>query len=858
MKSFRVLGLSILVFIISLMTACGGGGSKPPAPPAPLTITTQLVPTATVNIVYNFFIQASGGTGTYTWTLTKGSLPPGLRLDSGFGEITGTATTFGVYSFTVQVTDGAGAMATKDLTMTVEGVILITCNSCATGTSQLPYGNPGVAYSATLSATGGQLPLTWCVVETTGCDNGSQGGLPPGLTIASNSDGTATISGTPTTPGTPKTFTVQVSDSEGVVSRASANLTITIFDLAPKTLPNATLNTPYNQSLIAIGGIAPWTWTLTGSLPPGLSFGTCIRKQTPNCAITGTPTQVGTTSFTVTVTDGETPPASATATISITVGPLATNGTLSGTYAIAFNGYKNGNPFIMAGSIIADGNGNITSGKLDYNDGSGEPNDPNGCLRNPVCPIPQTIQSGSTYDLTTGDGLGTMTLSTIDGLGNPHTFQFSIAVSGQACVPNVSLSSCGRLIENDPQMYGSGVLKVQDPVYFLIETGNRNSFLPGNFALSASGVDQSGSRYAAAGAIGFNPGTLVDIDCNGNGWGLDGCPLDTNDNGNGGSGTTLYDPFKGQFSANVDAVTGRGSYVNLTYPNHTGTVCGVPQGSICGYVYYIVNYAEMIWISTDPQQKSGSPYADLTSWSGFRQKSSASGWTLSSIGPSNIMELTANDGGKADVTTGLLTSDLVGNGTFTSDENDGGTINSQAAAPGTFTLGTSGNKTGQVILNGFPQFGAGGGVMYLWSGNAGNGGYFVGTDARVTAGTMETQLPPPPGASFSNASVSGNYAGGTASPVLAAITNSVTYLHADGASPNGSASGLQFTSGPGGVTGPVAVTLTYQVDATGRGVVLDQTGNQYGFLYVVSPNKFAMVPTGNNPALNIFITGQPD
>ena len=55
------------------------------------------------------------------------------------------------------------------------------------------------------------------------------------------------------------------------------------------------------------------------------------------------------------------------------------------------------------------------------------------------------------------------------------------------------------------------------------------------------------------------------------------------------------------------------------------------------------------------------------------------------------------------------------------------------------------------------------------------------------------------------------------------------------------------------------LTLTYQVDATGRGVVTDQTtGNQYGFLYVVSPNKFALVPTGNNPALNIFITGQPD
>jgi hypothetical protein len=475
-----------------------------------------------------------------------------------------------------------------------------------------------------------------------------------------------------------------------------------------------------------------------------------------------------------------------------------------------------------------------------------------------VCPIAQIIQSpGSTYDLSAGNGLGTMTLSTIDGSGNPHTFQFTISVSGTACVASRSLSSCGRLIEDDPQMYGSGVLKVQDPTYFVIETGNPNSFLPGNFALSASGVDQGGNRYAAAGAIGFNPATLVDIDCNGNGWGLDGCPLDTNDNGNGGSGATVYDPFKGQFSANVDSVTGRGFFVNLTFPNHTGSVCGVlgTGGALCGYVYYVVNYAEMIMISTDPQQKSGNPFADLTLWSGFRQKASATGWSVASIGAANIMELTANDGGKADVTTGLLTSDQAGNGTFTSDENDGGTLNPQTGAPGTFTLGASGSKTGQFIVGGFPQFGTGGAVVYLWNGNGGTGGYFVGTDAKVTAGTMEPQLAPPPGTSFSNAFVSGNYAGGTASPVIAAITNSVTYLHADGA---GNGTGSQYTSGPNGANGPNPITLTYQVDATGRGVVLDQSGNQYGFLYVVSPNKFAMVPTGNNPALNIFITRQPD
>lgn len=850
MKSYRGLALSILAMMISVMlAACGGGGGSKPAPPAALTITSTVLPKGSVNVAYSVYIQASGGTGTYTFAITSGTLPTGLSFTNQTGQISGTPTAEGVSNFTVQVTDSSNATATANLSITIQGVLILSCDNCAQGTDELPYGNPGVTYSQTLSVTGGQAPYTWCVIESTGtCDNGSQGALPPGLTLTTNSSGQAVISGTPTTPGTPTSFTVQVTDSETPASNGTMALTLTIFDLGPKSLPNGQLNTPYNQNVTAIGGIAPYTWTLTGSLPQGLNFATCIKSQHPSCAITGTPTQVGTTSFTLTVTDGETSPASATATVSITIGPLATNGTLNGQYAISFSGFKNGNPFLMVGSVAADGNGNITSGEIDYNDGSGEPYNRSQCLGNPVCPIAQVVQTGSTYSLATGNGLGTMILNTVDSAGSPHTYDFNIEVSGNGCVAGRTLSSCGRLIETDPAMYGSGELKVQDTTYFQI-----NTFFPGNFALLTNGQDSSGNRYAAVGAVGTNPGTLVDIDCDGNGWGLTGCPLDTNDNGNNGSGATVSDPFRGQFSSTMDSTTGRGTYVNMTYPNHTGSVCGVPSGTLCGYVYYVVNYAELIMMSTDPQQVSGAPFADLTLWQGYRQKSSATGWELSSLNAGNILSLTANDGGKADVTTGLLAADLAGNGTLTSDENDGGTLTHQTQAAGTYAVGTSGNKTGQFILSGFPQFGAGGAVMYMWSGNGGNGAYIVGTDTKVTAGTMELQLPAPPGTGFSDSFVNGNYSGGTLWPMIAAITNSVTYLHADGI---GNAFGTQDTSGSGG-TGTNNLTLTYAVDQYGRGTV-NSGGNPYGFLYVVSPNKFVLTPTGNNPALNIFITGQPN
>lgn len=61
-------------------------------------------------------LQASGGTGPYTWAGT--GMPPGLSV-SPQGVITGNNTTAGNYNFTVQVTDSTGATATASKAMTV-------------------------------------------------------------------------------------------------------------------------------------------------------------------------------------------------------------------------------------------------------------------------------------------------------------------------------------------------------------------------------------------------------------------------------------------------------------------------------------------------------------------------------------------------------------------------------------------------------------------------------------------------------------------------------------------------------------------------------------------------------------------
>jgi hypothetical protein len=211
------------------------------------------------------------------------------------------------------------------------------------------------------------------------------------------------------------------------------------------------------------------------------------------------------------------------------------------------------------------------------------------------------------------------------------------------------------------------------------------------------------------------------------------------------------------------------------------------------------------------------------------------------------MELNAVDpnGGTplADVTPGFLVSNGAGSATLNTDENDGGTLNLQQSSPGTYAIDSEGQKTGRVTFSGFTtQFGTTPPVLYLFGSNF---AFVVGTDAKVTSGVLEPQS----GSPFSNSSVANIYAGGSISPVLTGVTNSVTDLIANG----GGITATQYTSGPGGPTGPNGLTLTYSVDNTGRAVVT-QNGNQYGILYVVSPTKFILLPVGTAPALNVFVS----
>lgn len=246
----------------------------------PLTITTPTIPASVQGHPYSASLAATGGIPPYTWSVSFGSLPPGLTLAAGTGEIGGTPSAAGTFSFTIKVTDSQNNTATRAFNLTLAPALSIEG-------AVLPTALVGTPYSHELSASGGRAPYTWSVTSGT---------LPDGLSLNS----TGGLAGVPTAAGT-YTFTVMVTDSTAEPQTATQELTLRV--VAPLVspggaLPDGVQGISYSAALVVSGGTEPYNWSVTkGALPPGLSL------DPVSGTITGTPATPGEYSFTVRTTD---------------------------------------------------------------------------------------------------------------------------------------------------------------------------------------------------------------------------------------------------------------------------------------------------------------------------------------------------------------------------------------------------------------------------------------------------------------------------------------------------------------------------------------------------------------------------
>ncbi len=98
-------------------TSGSGGGSSTGTGTTlvPLAIGTEQLSASLVNASYNGTLSATGGQGTYTWSVVSGTLPAGLSLDAKTGAITGTPKQTGLTKVTIGVTDASGKTVSKEL-----------------------------------------------------------------------------------------------------------------------------------------------------------------------------------------------------------------------------------------------------------------------------------------------------------------------------------------------------------------------------------------------------------------------------------------------------------------------------------------------------------------------------------------------------------------------------------------------------------------------------------------------------------------------------------------------------------------------------------------------------------------------
>jgi hypothetical protein len=229
---------------------------------------------ATVCTPYCQKISATGCTGPYK--LSAGTLPPGLTFDAATGDLCGTPEKPGTYTISVTATGALGctARATYHLEVSCPAITIDPV---------LPDANACVYYQHEFPAAGCNGPYVFTANPET---------LPDGLTLSAG----GVLSGFPTTPGD-YAFDIIATAKDcppavvHVHLRVLCNVTI-----SPQSLPGGYLGVSYAASLTASCGTPPYVFTLlAGAPPPGVTL--------VNETLSGIPTALGCSTFTIRATD---------------------------------------------------------------------------------------------------------------------------------------------------------------------------------------------------------------------------------------------------------------------------------------------------------------------------------------------------------------------------------------------------------------------------------------------------------------------------------------------------------------------------------------------------------------------------
>ncbi len=624
------------------------------------------------------------------------------------------------------------------------------------------------------------------------------------------------------------------------------------------SLASGQTSTAYSATLSATGGVAPYSWTVkSGTLPAGLSLSTAG-------VIAGTPTAAGAANVTVQVSDSETMPQTAVSgslTLAISGGTLKITSTTAdpGTVGTAYNFQLTASggvpPYtwaVASGSTLPAGLALSSAGVV-----SGTPT-ASGTF-NPSIAV---------TDETTSNTISEPVSFTINPSGNPlpdgnYAFQFNGNAAGGNPVGingvfEVSKGAVAIGFYNENQLN-------QPPEAQQSITKGSASIAPNGLGQLELTLQSGNVTFAlAAPASALTPGSDSDIriiefdDTTGTGMRGSGVLKAANFNGslsaiNGGyafafSGWDVHSQpaaLAGSFQADgLGNITSGIADMNdngtlSSYTAVTGTYTTDPVGSgvitlklaaglTVTYNYYQVTPTELLATSGD----LSSATIPLVSGSALQQTGPFSN---ASFTGANVLELNGNAVQTAfyipDITLGLLASDGNGNLAAAYDEYKGSLVAPQTYTA-TYTVDPATGRT-PITASGTRA------ILYLVTNTK---AFVLGADASTSSGLLEAQS----GLPFTNASLKGNYLGGTIPwPAL----NVVSLVAADGA---GNAQFTNNSSGSKGLLSDQKISGTYSVDALGRAVFTVSGDATPRIFYVVSPTKTVLLSGDGGGYLSSF------
>jgi gliding motility-associated-like protein len=444
-----------------------------------VSVTTVAAPTASVstqtNITCNGLtngsasIAASGGAGSYTYTLTPGGASNG----------TGNFTNLAANSYTVTVTDGAGCTTTTTFTITQPAVLTGSISaqtnvSCNTGTNG----------AVTVTQTGGTAAYTYSLNGAAYVASPTFSGLAAGSYVVTVKDSKGCLSNVPVTITQPTAISLTMSSVNANCTASNGSATVVASGGTPG----------YTYSWAATGGTAATT------IPRPAGSYTVTVTDANSCVKTGT------------VTIGTTP--GGTASVSSAVNATC-NGANNGSITVSMGGGSTA-PFTYAWTP------NVGTGATVSNLAPGNYSviitDANGCTATTNTTITEpallNVSFTSTNVSCNGGNDGTIN-ATVTGGTSPYTYAWSPGAFTTANITGIPTGTYNLTVTDSKGCVKTGTRSVTQPTALTITPATTNphcGLADGSATVTGSG-GAGGYTFSLNGGA-FGAGTFSGLSAN--------------------------------------------------------------------------------------------------------------------------------------------------------------------------------------------------------------------------------------------------------------------------------------------------------------------------------------------------------